>query len=277
MLLTILNTAISLTTLVVLLWVVHQYIKARREIGKLSTLLHTKNFEKKMDDLLDGLLANEAGLQAPAASAPAVPQTTAVAEQREKLAIIAAGGQAGKYLGKSLSVEEIDNMDDDEVRKLHTRYEARLGVCMTKTLGKAALQLYTTLATMFLPLPPENQQPLMEDLESDMIVDRVLNRTACELHYRYGNFLAPITVALTTAKYCQFGHRCPKNTEEDELEIQQCVSAGGDNHSGGDNHTGGYIQAGGDNHPGGDNQAGGENQASGATTCFKGDGPQPAV
>ena len=54
MLLTILNTALSLTTLVVLLWVVHQYIKARRE-SKLTALLHTKNFEKKMDNLLDGL------------------------------------------------------------------------------------------------------------------------------------------------------------------------------------------------------------------------------
>ena len=259
MLLTILNTAISLTTLVVLLWVVHQYIKARREIRKLTTLLHTKTFEKKMDDLLDGLLANETGVQAPAASVPAVPQTTTVAEQRDKLAIIAAGGQAKKYLGKSLSVEEIDNMDDDEVRKLHTRYEARLGVCMTKTLGKAALQLYTTLATMFLPLPPENRQPLMEDLESDMIVERVLNSTACELYYRYGNLLAPITVALTTAKYCQFGHRCPKNIEEDELEIQQCVSTGGVD---GDNHSGG---------------AAGDNQADGATTCFEGDGPQRAV
>ena len=94
MLLTILNTALSLTTLVVLLWIVHQYIKARREISKLRALLHTKNSEKKMDNLLDGLLANEAGLQAPAASAPAVPQTTAAAEQREKLAIIPLGGQA---------------------------------------------------------------------------------------------------------------------------------------------------------------------------------------
>ena len=248
MLLTILNTALSLTTLVVLLWVVHQYIKARREIRKLITLLHTKTFEKKMDDLLDGLLANETEVQAPAApSVPAVPQPTTVAEQRDKLAIIAAGGQAKKYLGKSLSVEEIDNMDDDEVRKLHTRYEARLGVCMTKTLGKAALQLYTTLATK---LPPENRQPLMEDLESDLIVDRVLNRTACELYYRYGNLLAPITVALTTAKYCQFGHRCPKNIEEDGLERQQCDSAVG---------------------------FAGDNQADGATTCFEGDGPQPAV
>ena len=260
MLLTILNTALSLTTLVVLLWVVYQYIKARREIRKLITLLHTKTFEKKMDNLLDGLLANETEVPA-APSVPAVPKTTTVAEQRDKLAIIAAGGQAKKYLGKSLSVEEIDNMDDDEVRKLHTRYEARLGVCMTKTLGKAALQLYTTLATMFLPLPPENRQPLMEDLESDLIVDRVLNSTACELNYRYGNLLAPITVALTTAKYCQFGHRCPKNIEEDELEIQQCVSTGGVD---GDNHSGG---------------AAGDNQADRATvsTCFEGDGPQPAV
>ena len=262
MLLTILNTALSLTTLVVLLWVVHQYIKARREIRKLITLLHTKTFEKKMDDLLDGLLANETEVQAPAApsaSVPAVPQPTTVAEQRDKLAIIAAGGQARKYLGKSLSLEEIDKMDDDEVRKIYTRYEAPLGVCMTKTLGKAALQLYTTLATMFLPLPPENRQPLMEDLESDLIVDRVLNSTACELYYRYGNLLAPITVALTTAKYCQFGHRCPKNIEEDGLERQQCDSAVG---FAGDNHAA---------------RAAGDNQADGASTCFEGDGPQPAV
>ena len=261
MLLTILNTALSLTTLVVLLWVVHQYIKARREIRKLITLLHTKTFEKKMDDLLDGLLANETEVQAPAApsaSVPAVPQPTTVAEQRDRLAIIAAGGQARKYLGKSLSVEEIDKMDDDEVRKIYNRYEARLGVCMTKTLGKAALQLYTTVATMFLPIPPENRQPLMEDLESDLIVDRVLNSTACELYYRYGNLLAPITVALTTAKYCQFGHRCPKNIEEDGLERQQCDSAVG------------FA---------GDNHAAGDNQADGATvsSCFEGDGPQPAV
>ena len=260
MLSTILNTALSLTTLVVLLWVVHQYIKARREIRNLITLLHTKTFEKKMDDLLDGLLANETEVQAPAApSVPAVLQPTTVAEQRDKLAIIAAGGQARKYLGKSLSVEEIDKMDDDDVRKIYNRYEARLGVCMTKTLGKAALQLYTTVATMFLPIPPENRQPLLEDLESDLIVDRVLNSTACELYYRYGNLLAPITVALTTAKYCQFGHRCPKNIEEDGLERQQCDSAVG---FAGDNHADG---------------AAGDNQADGATTCFEGDGPQPAV
>ena len=48
-----------------------------------------------MDNLLDGLLANETEVPA-APSVPAVPKTTTVAEQRDKLAIIAAGGQAKK-------------------------------------------------------------------------------------------------------------------------------------------------------------------------------------
>ena len=146
MLFTVLNTALSFTTLVVLLWIVHKYIRARREIRKLISSLHTKI--SRMDDLLEGLLTDETEVVQPTPAAavvkPAVPQPTTVAEQRDRLAIIAAGGQTRQYLGKSLSVEEIDKMGDDEVRKLYTRYEARLGVCMTKTLGKAALQLYTT-------------------------------------------------------------------------------------------------------------------------------------
>ena len=267
MLFTVLNTALSLTTLVVLLWIVHEYIRARREIRKLISSLHTKTLRKKMYDLLDGLLADETEVVQPAPAAvvkPAVPQPTTVAEQRDRLAIIAAGGKARQYLGKSLSVEEIDKMGDDEVRKLYTRYESRLGVCMTKTLGKAVLQLYTAVATMFLPIPTENRQPLMEDLESDPFVDHALNSTACELYYRYGKLLAPITAALTTAKYCQFGHQCPRRIEEDGLERQQCDSTGG-------------VAPTGDNHAGAP-----ASDLDGATvsTCFEGDGrdvTQPAV
>ena len=64
----------------------------------------------------------------------------------------------------------------------------------------------------------------MEDLESDPFVDHALTSTACELYYRYGKLLAPITAALTTVKYCRFGHQCPRRIEEDGLERQQCDS-----------------------------------------------------
>ena len=205
----VLNTVLSLTTLLVLLWVVREYIRTRRQIRKLISLLYTK--PPRMDDLIDGLLAEEtAGGGAAVEPAQLDSTAAATAAQRERLATIAAWGQARQYLGKAWTVEEIDALGDDEVGKLYARYEARLGAAMTKTLGRAALQLYTAAASLLLPIPPENQQPLMEDLESDPFVGHALTSTACELYYRYGKLLAPITAALTTVKYCQFGHQCPR-------------------------------------------------------------------
>ena len=236
MLFAVLNTALSLTTLVVLLWVVSEYIRARREIRKLISLLHTKTPVKKMDDLLEGLTKETTTTPASISSANALAQE--VAEQRERLAITAAGGQARPYLGKAWSVKEIDALGDDEVGKLYALYEARLGASITKTLGRAAVQLYTSVVSMFLPIPPENQRPLEEELLSDPFVDHALSSTACELYYRYGKLLAPIIAAVTTTKYCQIGHQCPRRIEEDGLERQQCDSTGGVTHTNaGDTHA----------------------------------------
>ena len=223
MLLVVLNTALSLTTLVVLLWIFREYIRAKRQ---LQTILFLYTKPPRMDDLLEGLLAEETGAGVEPAQAPAQPDS-ATAAQRERLATIAAGGQARQYLGKAWTVEEIDALGEDEVGKLYARYEARLGAAMTKTLGQAVLQLYTAAASLLLPIPPENQQPLVKDLESDPFVGHALNSTAFELYYRYGKWLAPITATLTTAKYCQFGHQCPRRIEDG----QQC-----DGDTSGDTH-----------------------------------------
>ena len=68
MLFAALNTALSLTTLVVLLWIVHEYIRARREIRKIVSLLNTKT--SRMDDLFGGLLAEETAVVKPAPQRP---------------------------------------------------------------------------------------------------------------------------------------------------------------------------------------------------------------
>lgn len=63
----------------------------------------------------------------------------------------------------------------------------------------------------------------MADLESDPFVSHALNGTACELYYCYGKFLVLITAALTTAKYCQFGHQGPvRHIENGGPPGQQC-------------------------------------------------------
>ena len=202
------------------------YIRTRREIRKLISLLHTKTLRKQMDDLLEGLLTEETTTTAASiSSADALAQE--VAEQRERLAIIAAEGRARQYLGKAWSVKEIGELGDDEVGKLYSFYEARLGASITKTLGRAALQLYADVVSIFLPIPLENIKPLVDELESDPFVDHALSNTACDLYYRYGELLAPITAAVTTMKYCQFGHQRPRRKKEDGLERQQCDSTGG--------------------------------------------------
>ena len=58
---------------------------------------------------------------------------------------------------------------------------------------------------MLLPLPPSRQLQLVADLEQDPFVSSALQSACCELYYRYGMYLAPLTTALTTAKHCDWG------------------------------------------------------------------------
>ena len=142
---------------------------------------------------------------------PAAPDR--VQNYREKLASVAAGGQAGRYgllaHGKALTASHIEELDSSEIERLYARYEARLGAAMTKTLGSAALQLYAGVVSTFLQIPAENQPGLIADLEGDPFVRHALSSATCELYHRYGMFLAPLMAALTTIEHCQYGHRCP--------------------------------------------------------------------
>ena len=95
-------------------------------------------------------------------------------------------------------------MSNEEVEKLYARYESRLGATMTKTLGQAILQLYARAAGHVLPIPPASQNLLYTDLENDPFVGHALTSVTCELYHKYGMYLAPITTALTTARYCEF-------------------------------------------------------------------------
>ena len=123
--------------------------------------------------------------------------------------MLAAGCQARQYLGKAGSADEIELLSEDKVEKLYARYEARLCTVLIKTLGQAALQLYSGVVSLFLPIPPENQPALVRDLKANPFVGHLLRSATCELYHHYGMYLAPLTTALTTFKHCQFKHQCP--------------------------------------------------------------------
>ena len=169
----------------------------------------------QMDELIDELLETPE-MSVTGSGVPV--STVGVSEKdaqkhRERLAALAAGGQAKQYglvvKGTALTADQVDLLAEDEVEKLYAHYEARLGAAMTKTLGQAALQLYAGAASKFLPIPPENQPALVADLETDPFIGHALSSAVCELYHRYGMYLAPFTALLTTAKHCRFERQRP--------------------------------------------------------------------
>jgi len=107
-----------------------------------------------------------------------------------------------------------------EVEEVYTRYEVHIGAMMTKSLGASLLRLYASAASIsiLLPLPPERQLALVDNLEKDPFVSSALSCACCELYFRYGMFLAPLTTALTTAKHCEWGHNHVEGLAPDSNE-----------------------------------------------------------
>ena len=56
-----------------------------------------------------------------------------------------------------------------------------------------------------------NQEALSEDLENDPFLNSALQRITCELYYRFGSFLAPLSVGIITSRHYLFEHN-PKES-----------------------------------------------------------------
>ena len=70
-----------------------------------------------------------------------------------------------------------------------------------------------------------NQEALSEDLEKDPFLTSALQRFTCELYYRFGSFLAPLSVGIITSR-----HYLSERNKNGERGT-------GDNKNGGDEKT----------------------------------------
>ena len=92
-------------------------------------------------------------------------------------------GRKMTFKGHAVTPERIDTMEDAAIKELHARYEARLGSAMSKSLGSSLLHMYSSMASMLLPLPLSRQLELVADLELDPFVSSALQSACCELYY----------------------------------------------------------------------------------------------
>ena len=108
-------------------------------------------------------------------------------------------GNSKLYLGKVYTEEHLKKLSKEEVEKLFNNYEAKLSGQMVKSLGKLMINMYLMGACAALGI--SDQDALSEDLENDPFLNSALQRFTCELYYRFGLFLAPLSIGIITSRH----------------------------------------------------------------------------
>ena len=137
-------------------------------------------------------------------------------------------GNSKMYLGKVYTEDQLAKLSEEEVEKLFNNYEAKLSGQMVKSLGKSIINMYSVGACSALGIT--NQEALSEDLENDPILNSALQRFTCELYYRFGSFLAPLSVGIIMSRH----YLSERNNNGEQTSG---TSETGDNKNGGDEKT----------------------------------------
>ena len=132
-------------------------------------------------------------------------------------------GNSKLYLGKVYTEDQLTKLSEEQVEKLFNNYEAKLSGKMVKSLSKSIINMYSMGACSALGI--RNQEALSEDLENDPFLNSALQRFTCKLYYRFGSFLAPLSIGIITSRH--YLSECYKNREHGT----------GDNKNGGDEKT----------------------------------------
>ena len=143
--------------------------------------------------------------------------------KRQKLLECILTGNSKLYLSKVYTEEQLAKLSEEEVETLFNNYEAKLSSQMVKSLGRSIINMYSMGACSALGI--RNQEALSEDLENDSFLNSALQRFTCELYYRFGSFLAPLSVGMIMSR-----HYLPEHNKNGERGM-------GDNKNGGDEKT----------------------------------------
>ena len=122
-----------------------------------------------------------------------------VRDKRERLVACVLSGNSKMYLGKEYTEQQINEMDCANVNTLSNRYESVLSAQMTKSLGKSIINLCSNLACSVLGVG--NQKEPSTNLECDPFLNTAMQRFTCDLYYRFGALLAPVSVGIITGKH----------------------------------------------------------------------------
>ena len=127
-----------------------------------------------------------------------------ITKMKEKLIQVVAGGKSRRYLGKTFSTNEIEQLDEEALRKLYATYEAALGGLITKQLKQHMCYAYSRAVRFICPtsnFEVKDIQSLTSHLSEGPFIDLALSSLTCKLYHEYGHLLAPIEAATITSSH----------------------------------------------------------------------------
>ena len=129
-------------------------------------------------------------------------------EQHKKRECLKSAIDKGKgyLLGTKWTHERVDKASDETINKKYAEYKQReiteKGEKTGKALGKHVINLYSTGISRWLKI--RDIKKLQQDIENDPIIKDQMANLGCLLVCTFGNFLAPILIALHTASNVDF-------------------------------------------------------------------------
>ena len=103
------------------------------------------------------------------------------------------------YLGKFYIEDQLKQLNDEKVEKLFNNYEAKRSGQIVKLPGCSIINMYLMGACSAPGI--SNQDALSEDLKNNPFLNSALQRFTCELYYRFGSFLTPLSVGIIASRH----------------------------------------------------------------------------
>ena len=138
--------------------------------------------------------------------------------KRQKLLECVLTGNSKLYLGKVHTEDQLKKLSDEEVDKLFNNYEAKLSGLLLKLSGCSIINMYSMGACTALGI--SNQDALSEDLKNDPFLNSALQRFTCELYYRSGLFLAPLSVGLITSRHLSERNKNGRTSGTEDVNLE---------------------------------------------------------
>ena len=156
--------------------------------------------------------------------------------KQQKLLECILTGNSKLYLGKVYTEDQLAKLSEEEMEKLFNNYEAKLSGQMVKSLGHSIINMYSMGACAALGI--NNQDALSEDLENDPFLNSALQKFTCELYYRFGSFLALLSVGIITSRHYLSEHNGPAGPMPTAHKNGERTSGTGENKNGEDYKNG---------------------------------------